>query len=379
MPNLPRIPSHSTLSYLLLVLTAVSGEYPTDQVIRLPGGVSYKQSLLTQLKQSKLLRTYYRNGLRGLRLTAAAKAMLLAGEPDRFRPYLTGDIETNVLKSEVTRRLRLHRMAEVLTTMFNADIAVFDWEKDRLFLPSATCPLDPILPSYYNSREVKSLGPQAAKIRGSRSAGVLLADDGIFIVYNTGPGMMKWEYRAEMRMKALIQTELCGHRLSSRFHSSAIHGLLFGSSMDVLLTLMPNTSACRRNYFILDGNFASFYYLVSDHRGEVILQLLCCPKRRAVLDSILLENLNPKKPGWTIEHDAVDEAGAPVIFAYTCDMPRIQRFDTALSLQDRTGVLICFDFQEPALRQICGPYVTIQSIDFEAYERSVFPLEEDSD
>lgn len=257
MPNLPRIPSHSTLSYLLLVLTAVSGEYPTDQVIRLPGGVSYKQSLLTQLKQSKLLRTYYRNGLRGLRLTAAAKAMLLAGEPDRFRPYLTGDIETNVLKSEVTRRLRLHRMAEVLTTMFNADIAVFDWEKDRLFLPSATCPLDPILPSYYNSREVKSLGPQAAKIRGSRSAGVLLADDGIFIVYNTGPGMMKWEYRAEMRMKALIQTELCGHRLSSRFHSAAIHGLLFGSSMDVLLTLMPNTSAGRRNYFILDGNFAS--------------------------------------------------------------------------------------------------------------------------
>lgn len=38
MPNLPRIPSHSTLSYLLLVLTAVSGEYPTAQVIRLPGG-----------------------------------------------------------------------------------------------------------------------------------------------------------------------------------------------------------------------------------------------------------------------------------------------------------------------------------------------------
>ena len=157
MPNLPRIPSHSTLSYLLLVLTAVSGEYPTDQVIRLPGGVSYKQSLLTQLKQSKLLRTYYRNGLRGLRLTAAAKAMLLAGEPDRFRPYLTGDIETNVLKSEVTRRLRLHRMAEVLTTMFNADIAVFDWERIVFF-----CRPQP-------TRSIRSFPPIIIHVKSNRS------------------------------------------------------------------------------------------------------------------------------------------------------------------------------------------------------------------
>ena len=82
--------------------------------------------------------------------------------------------------------------------------------------------------------------------------------------------------------------------------------------------------------------------------------------------------------GTATTFDAIDENGAPVLFAYTCDMPRIQRFDTALELQGRVGTLICFDFQEPVLRRICGPRVTIQSIDFEIFERSVLHPEEES-
>ena len=66
----PRLPSPSTLAYLLLVLTAISGEYPSSLVARLPGGSSYKENVVKQLKREKLLRTFYRDGLRGLRLTA---------------------------------------------------------------------------------------------------------------------------------------------------------------------------------------------------------------------------------------------------------------------------------------------------------------------
>lgn len=380
MSNPRQFPSPDTLSHLLLTLTAISGEYPTSQVARLPGGGSYKENLLTRLRRSKLLRTYYRDGLRGLRLTASAKALLLAEQPEQFRPYLTGNTETNALKSEVTRRLRLHRMAEVLTTMFNADIFLFWDEKEALFSSSLYAPPAPIrVPAYYSSREVKELGPQAIKIRGSRSTGVLISDGGIFVVYNTGSSLMKWEYKAEMRMKALLQTELCNRRLTSQFRTAAIQGLVFGSSMDMLYSLMANTADLRRNYFILDGNFDSFHYLTSDHQGEVILQLLCCPEQRAALDGILRENLAPKKPGWPIEHDAVDETNAPVLFGYTCDMPRIQRFDAALELQGKVGTLICFDFQESALHQICGPRVAFQSIDFEKFERSVFHTEENFD
>lgn len=45
--------------------------------------------------------------------------------------------------------------------------------------------------------------------------------------------------------------------------------------------------------------------------------------------------------------------------------------DTALELHGMTGTLICFDYQEEALREICGQRVILQSIDFQQFERSV--------
>ena len=55
-----------------------------------------------------------------------------------------------------------------------------------------------------------------------------------------------------------------------------------------------------------------------------------------------------------------------MLLGYTCDMPRIKRFARGLIINEREGVLYCFDFQEEAMRQVCGPQATIQCIDFEA-------------
>ena len=90
---------------------------------------------MTSLKKSGLLRTYYRDRLRGYRLGAKAKAALLDGWPERFSPYLTGDTDTNRLKSEVNRRLRLHRLAETYITMDNAGAGLFQDEKPKVFSP----------------------------------------------------------------------------------------------------------------------------------------------------------------------------------------------------------------------------------------------------
>lgn len=377
MPDFPRLPAPDTLGHLLLTLTAISGEYPSALVSRLPGGASYKENVVKQLKREKLLRTFYRDGLRGLRLTALAKSLLMQEQPDAFRPYLTGSTETNALKSEVPRRLRLYRMAEVLTAMFNAGVLVFGWEKAPVFTNVSDPPIP--LPAYYSSRELKELGPLAVKVRGSRAAGVLLTDDSIFAVYNTGPSLMKWEYRAEMRLKALLQIELCNRRLATLYRNAPIQGLVLGSGMECLPGLMCNTPELRHNYFVLDGNFDAFYFLTNDHRGEVILRLLCDPELQATLDTILCENLLPRRNGFPVEHDALDDDGAPVLLAYTCDMPRIRRFDTALELHDRSGTLICFDHQEAALRQVCGTHVQFQCIDFEKFERSVCHIKKDVD
>ena len=373
------LPATNTLPGLLLTVTALAGELPVSLLSRLPGANSYKEFALKRLKRDKLLRTYYSDGLRGLRLTAHAKRLLLAAYPDRFLRCFTGDTATNAPKYTVPHRLRLYRMAEVLVTMLNTDVLALPWEKPPLFYPSPP-PTDINIshPAYYSSREIKEIGPQAAKIRGSRATGVLLTDGGIFIVYNTASSPMKWEYRAELRLKALLQIEVCQHRLPQQFAGAELSAIVFGDGMAPMEAFMDVGENRMHNYFILDGSIEHFYYLTNDHRGEAILQLLYNRGLKASLDQILSEDLSANKPNWLAENDAIDDTGNPVLFAYTCDMPRIRRFDTALMLHDLSGTIFCFDFQSDALRRICSPRIAIQSIDFDAFERSICHTEESS-
>lgn len=379
MPTHKRpLPNPDSLPDLLLTLTALSGEFPTNQVSRLPFSDFYKEKAIKHLKKRKLLRTYYRDELRGFRLTSTAKRRLLTSQPDRYRPVLSGENTTNAPKYSVPHRLRLHRMAEVLMTMVNAGVLAFPWERENIFCSIPQTDFYIEQPSYFTSREVKEIGAQAAKIRGSRATGILLTDGGIFVVYNTAASEMKWEYQAEMRLKALLQIEICQARLPTQFRNARQSAIVFGTGTTQLEQLMGPGNQVTHNYFVLDGNFEHFHYLTNDHRGEVILQLLCDPGLSSALNEILMENLSASRPGWPVENDAFDEAGSPVLFGYTCDMPRIKRFDTALSLHQQSGTLICFDFQLPSLRRICGPMVTLQSIDFDAFERSVLNIPQEN-
>lgn len=362
------LPSPDTFPDLLLTLVALSGELPSALVSRLPGSDSYKAYAVKILKRERLLRTYYHDGLRGLRLTSIAKNLLTARQPDRYLPLFTGDTATNTPKYSVPHRLRLHRMAEVLVTAYNAGLLTFPWEKPAAFQAEPDDASLYVGPAYYSSREVKEIGAQATMIRGSRSTGILLCGSGIYAVYNTADTRMKWEYKAEVRLKAMMQTDLCHGRLADRFMDSPPGAIVFGDGMDQLEILMGQGDKETRNYLIMNGTFRCFHYLTLDHRGEVLLRLLCDPERKAALEGILSEDLAEGRSNWLIEHDAIDENGCPVLFGYTCDMPRIRRFDDALGLHGQTGTVYCFDFQEPALRRVCGPRVALQSIDFDAFE-----------
>lgn len=371
-------PDSDRFSSLLLMLIALSGEFPIEQVRRLSGSVSYADFVVKRLKRERFIRTYYRDGLRGLRLTAAAKKQLAADWPDRFSPLFTGDTMTNAPKYTILHRLRLHRMAEVLVSMFNVGILSFPWEKSVVFTPT---PLyeSPYIerPTYFSSREVKGLSAAATKIRNSRAVGLLLTDGSIFAVYNTGPALMKWEYQAEMRLKALLQIELCQNRLPGQFGGAELSAILFGSHMGQAPALL-DADTQSRDHFIQDGSYSHFYFLTCDHHGDVILYLLLHPGEKHALDGILSQGLDPPRLNWWVENDAMD-GDSPVLFGYTCDMPRIKKFDYILHVQDRAGTLYCFDFQEDAMRQVCGPNVEIRRIDFEAYEGSVFHQPQETD
>ena len=328
--------------------------------------------MVKALKANKLLYTYYRNNLRGYRLTAHTKRALCKDNPDRFSFFLTGAAETNILKSEIARRLRLHRVAEATVTMMNAGVSVFRDKKPTLFSPvwKSSNYFRIKFPAFYTSREIKEIGTAFAQIRGARSVGILLSPADIFVVYNLSDMLMKWEYKSEMRTKALIKTVLCRERLPRQYPPETVQGLLLGTRMELAYEILSGEGG--KQYFILDGNYEHFYFLTNDRKGERLLRLLCNRDLTAKLNRVLLADLSERNAAVNLECDAFDSDGNPVLFAYFCDLPRIRRFDTALRLQNKNGTLICFDYQEEALRRYCGEAVKFQTIDFAEWERRFF-------
>jgi len=395
------MPAPDTFPDLLLALTAVSGELPTSQVSRLPGAMTYKQKAITQIKKDNLLNAYSRNNLRGYRLTSASKRALIEQYPERYQSLLSGETSLNAPKYSQKHRARLHRMAEVLVSMLNAGALVFPWEKPAIFQPDGDSPDLPATQSaYYTSLEVKEIGPQGRKIRGSRSTGLLFTEDAIYAVYNTGPADMRWDYRAEARLKALMQTDVCKYRLHGQYASHQLYALLFVDDMSQLAKMLEDAkeeheadasvaaegvsgreaaSKAKTGYFLLHGSYEHFFCLTNDRRGEMILRFLTERETKASLDALLMNGLRPENSGWGLEHDAFDKDGTPVLFGYSCDLPRVKRFAEALDKRGMRGMLICFDFQKAALKQLCGDHVEFQCIDPDAVEEAVFDQLEKTD
>lgn len=251
--------------------------------------------------------------------------------------------------------------------MVNAGISVFRDEKPDIFSSTYNVNMNKFSPAFYNSREIKEMGLKFVKIKGARAVGVLLTNQDVFITYNLGGSLMKWEYKAEMRMKALIKSILCSENQHLHYSSENVKGLILANNMELAYDLLINN--CGKQYFLLDGNYEHFYFITNDRRGEKLLRMMCSAELSEEMEALLMSDLWEKDERLTIENDAIDSNGNPVLFAYTCDLPRIKRFDTALRLQDKIGTLICFDFQAEALRRCCGEQIRFQTINFGKWER----------
>lgn len=363
------LPDKQTRAYELLELAAIFGEFPTTLLWRLSGSASYKETVVTNLKKQGLIKTYYKDGRRGLRPTTTAKRLLLADNPERFSAYMSENADTNHIRSEPHRRERLYRIAETTLTMRNAGISVYRDEHPSILSPILEEDDHTQPPLFYSSREIRETGIEFFKTKGARYVGVLLTSENAFVTYNLGNSLIKWAYKSEMRTKAVLERLLCIDRLSARYSTESIKGLVLGNSMELAFEILKKG---RQHYLILDGNYENFYFVTNDEKGEMLLRLLCRPDLCDELDEILTDNLYPARKGALIDHDAATEDGRYVLLAYKCDLNRIRKFDTALTLQQKTGIIICFDYQADVLRRYCSDAVEFQTMDFEKTERRFF-------
>lgn len=367
----------STCAYRLMELAAISGECSPCVLAHFSLSVSYGEKLITRLKRKGYIRTHYKNGLRGYRLTNRGKKLLLAENPARFSFYLSGSSDTNRPRSDLPRRLRLQQASIAYAMLQNAGVEIYRDRKPPLFQPgiqtkpASRCNI--ALPAFYHSREVKELGAETIKVNNSRTIGILLSPGCIYAVFCTGDALMKWEYRTELKVKALLSYHasrgiLSGMAGGFRYHpDTPIKALIIGKGMGMAQKLMESTGGFQKSYFYLNSSFDYFHYVPDDTSGDTMIRLLCSPILRKGLRDLLLSDLQPPCPDLGLEHDAVSE-GLPVLLAFDFDMLRISRFRTALSFHGLTGKLVCFDFQKPVLQQYFKAAAVIDTISLKKFE-----------
>lgn len=134
------------------------------------------------------------------------------------------------------------------------------------------------MPAFYGSREIKEMGMEAIKIRGSRMTGVLLALSGVFLVYNCGPYAAVMDYRAEQRAQVLMELVLCRRRFPGQYGGCGVSGLLFGNGLESFYQILTDRDSRSRCFFLLDGNYRHFYYFTNDRRGKCCCA--CCAIQR---------------------------------------------------------------------------------------------------
>lgn len=342
-----------TNAYRILELIAISGELPVHLLHRLPYSYDYARAIIGKLKKDGFIRPYSNDKLRGYRLTVKAKRLLLKNDPQKFSFYLAGNTDTNIIRSEYSRRIRLHRLAESYVLMLNADVSVFHDHKDRI-------------PFFHSSREIKENYRETLKIKGSRMMGVLETDDDTFVVYNIGTSFPKWNYQSELRVKVYVRNDR--HKTPT--------GIIISHGFDQFIRVFKTADSGERCFFLLDNSYEHFYYLTQSRYGEVLIRMLCDRYKLSALNSILSQGYMPADKSCSIENDAMDTGGNPVLFGYLMDIPRINRFLTALNLRCKCGTVICFDFQKKAFEQICGERVEVKAISFDKFNRRFFECEE---
>lgn len=353
---------------LVLVTAALCGELSPQAASRLVTSKSYRYHVLEDLVKAKLLRSYRRDKVKGYRLTRRAKNRLAEQSPDRYAALFSGSVRTNSYASELPRRLRMHRLGEILAMMSLCGVRVFRDEKADLF-GARTQPQNSQLPAFYLAREVQALGDAAIKIKNARMTGVLLAPERFYLVYNTGSALMRWAPASELRAHTLL-SEFLGRRMGlASYAGRTAEAILVGDSMELAPELLQSRGGGRRQLFYLDGTFAQMHYLPNTPQGDALLRLLLSPTAQEALHTALRNTMQPKVQSGNFAFDAQDEQGRPVLFALDFDLVRIQSFALGLGSRGLSGAAIAFDFQADALRRIFGDRVDVRALSFEKTRR----------
>lgn len=332
----------------LMLLVAVSGELPADLAGMIIGSDSYAAAVITRLKQEGYISVRNRDGCKGYVLRMKGKRYLFQAYEAEVGYFLQGAIETNHLKSEVEKRIRLHRMSKAWVFHWKMGIPIFRNEKPTKLFGNRPETWEGETTAYYGSLEYKN-GVDA--IKGSRSCGILMTGESVYIVYHTLSQRMKWAKKMERSMRSW--TEKQGMQSGSMRPTEAI---IIGDSMEFIGALLDSDGGIRKNLYLVDDVYDRYYYLPMSDCARVQMMLLTDRERRRSLRQFLSRILYKREDKGFAVNAGADENGYPVYFCYELELHHLLRVKQDMGWQQE-GSVLCLDYQRKALGDFLGEEV----------------------
>lgn len=335
----------------LLLMIAVCGELPSKLTGQVVGSDSYAAALITKLKQEGLIAVRSGEGYRGYVLKAKGRRYVLETYGPDAAFFLRGAAGRGHVKSEVHKRVRLHRMSEVWVFFWKAGVCIFQSQKPALGSGSGENGVEAA--AYYGSLEFKA---DFEAIKGSRACGVLLSGNSAYVVYNTMEQRMKWAKKMERSMRTWTEKLLL--KKGSLYTADA---LIFGGNPVFLCELLESDGGIRKNLFQVDDIYERYYYVPLWNRAVVQVWLLLDETKRERLKLFLGGILFQKREKEYAICDGYDRQGNPVYFCHELEMRHLLRVKQEMAWH-QGGMVVCLDYQEEALRMYFGEEIEIQAV-----------------
>ena len=338
-------------SEMLLLLIAVSGELQAEMAPYAVGSASYAAALVTKLKKDGWILARSRDGIKGYLLRAKGKKMLMERYPEAFAVYFSGAAETNHVKSEPERRLRLHRMSRAWAFFYRMGVPVFPMQK-----PSFPPDIQAMGKgrAYYGAAEFKG---NADKVKGSRACGLLLCGGQPFVVYHTVGQRMKWAKKMERSMRQFAESVFWKQGCFLTADAAII-----GNTMETLRLLLESDGGFKGNLFQVDDTYERWFYFSMQEESRIQLELVADKKTGRQFYAFLCQSLSRRRESEYALMDGYDREGAPVYFCYELELFRLMRIKHELGIRAQRGKVVCLDFQAEVLKAYFGEEVEVLAV-----------------
>ena len=342
----------------LLIITALSGEFPYDLSDRLNIGKEYERILRHRLYQEGMIKSLFDDGLKGLVLTSKGVDLLKQKESERYR-YISDKKRT-----EVSRRYRRQLFARTYCSLLNADIEFLPDRKAFVFARRRSQPYivgSPLVrtsllsdePVFCSSIEIKyELEDHVQQIRNSAMTSLILCRNNCFVVYNIGENRFPLSYATELKAGIMVGS---GTFLEMKNAPSSALFLVrdFSIADELIFGIKEKKTAPSK--VILNGAYKHIYLVPENESGDIQLRILCHPPLRELIEDTFFESFGDSNPNYKIINDGFDGDGNPVLNGCFLDVVRLLKFKRGLLTNDIPGRVLCFDFQMEFAAKLMKP------------------------